>query len=199
MDNIEKRWVLGNEYQYLITEHGSSIFTAEYIPVDDKPLLLLVTSGSDWYEAVRAVMDHMQKHHEKALAVAAEMNVRSEMLLDILAHIANYEQETLSRRNDEYDRRRPVMYARQELERLGYGDRLKGRRPKGDEPTRDARKILHEIWIAGGEKANRDLTHHSTDALHRLVRDGWLTMTLQQSGRYPVYVYRLTAKAEALF
>lgn len=61
------------------------------------------------------------------------------------------------------------------------------------------REILHEIWIAGGSKANRDLTHHSPHAISSLVEGGWLTMELQQSGRYPVYVYTLTAKAEALF
>lgn len=61
------------------------------------------------------------------------------------------------------------------------------------------REILHEIWMAGGSKANRDLTHHETATLRILVEDGWLTMELQQSGRYPVYVYTLTAKSEALF
>lgn len=61
------------------------------------------------------------------------------------------------------------------------------------------REILHEIWIAGGSKANRDLTHHSPHAISSLVEGGWLTMELQQSGRDAVYVYALTAKSEALF
>lgn len=65
--------------------------------------------------------------------------------------------------------------------------------------TNEHGKILHEIWMAGGSKANRDLTHHATTTLRNLVEGGWLTMELQQSGRDAVYVYALTAKSEALF
>lgn len=139
MDKIEKRWVLGVENQYLIKKWESRTYSAEYIPVDDsQPPMLLLASGKSLAEAAQAVIVHMNKEHERILAITANVaNKKHEALLEVLAHVANYDLETLVRRNDEYDRRRPIMYARQELERLGYGDRVKGKPSPGNQAEPD--------------------------------------------------------------
>lgn len=121
---VEEKWVLGIEHEYLITRWSDGHFRSEFIPIDDsKPTQL---AEGTWFEAVRAVFKHMSDEHYRLLKTVELVSARKQdELIEALAHVANYNQETLVRRNDEYDRQRPIRYARSELERLGYGYKLK--------------------------------------------------------------------------
>lgn len=122
---IEEKWVLGTEHEYLITRWSDGYFRSEFIPVDDSRPPVQLAVGT-WFGAVRAIFKHMSDEHYRLLKTVELVNARKQdELVEVLAHVANYNQETLVRRNDEYDGQRPIQYARQELEQLGYGYKLK--------------------------------------------------------------------------